>query len=288
MFHRVIKFTCLASILLTGMSIATCSYADINNQALLAAISQNSTVDEHIVWQRAPIEITLPVGKERFVTFPGEVQFGYNINLLPSSTLKVENDHHTIYLMAKQAFSTQRVEAKLSNGEIILIDLSSKEGADDTPIDIVLPQIKKHSVSDRNESTPSYAGKTNIDYVSLTRFAVQQLYAPERLLTGSSAITRFPMGTSYVIPLVYDSSVSAMPLASWRGGNLYVTAILMKNLLNQPLRLDPRLICGGWQAATFYPQTQLAPHGTPINRDTSTLFVVSDRPFSQAIESCTH
>lgn len=280
MINRVIKSISFATALLTGISVATLSYANVSSDALAQS---GITSDEHVIWQKAPIAVTLPVGKERFVTFPTEVQFGYNINLLPTSVLMVENDNQTLYFTAKQSFSMQRVEAKLSNGEIILMDLNATEGADDTPIDIVMS--KPTSSSSALENT-SYAGKTSIDYVSLTRYAVQQLYAPDRLLSASSNITRFPMGTAHVIPLVYDNSASAMPLASWRGGNLYVTAVLMKNLLNQPLRLDPRLICGNWQAATFYPQNSLAPRGAPINRDTSTLFVVSDRPFAQAIQSC--
>ena len=77
-----------------------------------------------------------------------------------------------------------------------------------------------------------------------------------------------------------------MPLASWRGNDLYITALLVKHILDQPLRLDPRRLCGNWKAASFYPKTTLAAQGTPINQDTSTLFLVSDRPFMNAIQAC--
>jgi integrating conjugative element protein (TIGR03749 family) len=236
------------------------------------------------VWKRTPIAITLPVGKERFVTFPSEVQFGYNSELLPPSILRVENDNRTLYLLAKKPFATQRVEAKLANGDIILLDISAKKEASNNPIDIVLP---KRSGSLNNESAGNNnVSSASVNYVTLTRYAVQQLYAPRRLLKVSMSITRFPMDTMHVVPLFYDDSAVAMPLASWRGGNLYVTALLIKNQLHQSLRLDSRLLCGNWKAASFYPQTTLLPKGTPINRDTSTLFVVSNRPFSQAIQSC--
>ena len=94
------------------------------------------------------------------------------------------------------------------------------------------------------------------------------------------------MATTHVVPLFYDGSISAMPLASWRDNDSYITALLIKNLLNQRLRLDPRLLCGDWKAATFFPQSTLAPKGVSINQDTSTLFVVSDRPFSEAMSLC--
>ena len=273
--NRIVKYFCAAGLIAAGI----CSIG-IANAASLSNVSAHS--DEHIVWKRAPIKITLPVGKERFVTFPQEVQFGYNTNLLPSSILHVENDNQTLYLYAKKLFATQRTEAKLSNGEIVLLDINAKSKADDNPIDIVLPK----AVKTVDGGVSQDVSRSSVNYVTLTRFAVQQLYAPQRLLKQSMRITRFPMNTKHSVSLFYDGSVSAMPLASWRGGDYYVTALLIKNLLNQPLRLDPRLLCGDWKTATFYPQTTLAARATPINKDTSTLFVVSNRPFSQAIQFC--
>lgn len=243
--------------------------------------------DEHIVWQRAPIQITLTVGQERFVSFSEEVQFGYNTARLTPSFLRVENDHKTLYLLAKNAFPPERTEAKLADGSIILIDLSAEKNTspthklDSRPIDIVLPKtIHDNSISRLEHSTNS------VSYISLTRYAIKQLFAPERLLKNSHLITRFPMNTQHVVPLVFDGSLTAMPLASWRGNDLYVTALLVKNTLNQPLRLDPRRLCGNWKTASFYPKTTLAAQGTPINQDTSTLFLVSDRPFMNAIQAC--
>ena len=282
MSNRRIKALCLATIAVASLSAATLSIATPINTNTKPYQTSN-TGDEHIVWQRAPIAITLPVGKERFVSFPSGVQFGYNSNLLPASTLRVENDNRTLYLTAQKPFVTQRTEAKLANGEIILLDITAKQQANDNPIDIVLP---KNTLSSRNENNHSYASQTSVNYVSLMRYAEQQLYAPQRLLKKSMSITRFPMETSHIVPLFYDGSASAMPLASWRGGDLYVTALLIKNLVHQPLPLDPRLLCGHWKAASFFPQTTVAAQGTPINRDTSTLFVVSTRPFSNAIQSC--
>jgi integrating conjugative element protein (TIGR03749 family) len=277
MSNRFIKSLCLAAIIVAGMGAAA-----LGEAAPLSNTYQHSTSDEHIVWQRAPIHLTLPVGQERFVSFPTSAQFGYNTNLLPASALRVENDNQTLYLMAKKPFSTQRTEVKLASGEIILLDINAKQKADDHPIDIVLP--KSHA--SQSDQSHSYISHASVNYVSLTRYAVQQLYAPKRLLKKMMSITRFPMETAHVVPLFYDGSASAMPLASWRGGNLYVTALLIKNLLHQPLRLDPRLLCGHWEAASFFPQSRVAPRETPINRDTSTLFVVSDRPFAQAMQSC--
>lgn len=274
--NRFARSLCLASILLAGISAASMSYAMPSDTRMV------NQFDQHVVWNRKPIQVTLPVGVERFVSFPTKVQFGYNTNLLPPSAFRVENDNRTLYFLAKKPFSTKRVEVKLASGEIILLDINTKAHANDNPVDIVLPK-SNHLDSLKNQNQTS---TSNINYVTLTRYAIQQIYAPRRLLKQSMNMTRFPMKTTHVVPLFYDGSAFAMPLASWRGGNLYVTALLVKNLLNQPLYLDPRLLCGTWLAASFYPQTTLAPHGTAINQDTSTLFVISHQPFAQAIQAC--
>ena len=258
---------------LTTVIFMPMSLANANSTALVG--------DETIVWERAPIAVILPIGKERFISFPSAVQFGYDKNRLPDSTLRVQNDHETLYLMAQKPFATERVEAKLATGDIVLMDISSTPSGDDNPIDVVLP---KNTQADTVTTTSQ--GSQDLDYVSLTRYAIQQLYTPTRLITDSSTITRFPMATTHVVPLFYDGSISAMPLASWRDNDSYITALLIKNLLNQRLRLDPRLLCGDWKAATFFPQSTLAPKGVSINQDTSTLFVVSDRPFSEAMSLC--
>lgn len=272
--NRGIQSFCFTGIALLSLVITNISVAQTHQ------ITVNPS-DEHVVWKREPIRVTLPVGIERFVSFPTEVQFGYNTNLLPPSVLRVENDNRTLYLLAKKPFTTERVEAKLANGEVILLDINAKIQASNNPLDIVLPKLKNAHTSNENKvSTES------MNYITLTRYAIQQLYAPKRLLKQTLHITRFPMETAHVVPLFYDGSASAMPLASWRGGNLYVTALFIKNLLNQPLRLDPRRICGHWKTASFYPQITLASRGTPMNRDTSTLFVVSKAPFADAIQAC--
>ena len=97
MTNHIVKYFCFAGLIAVGLSVV-----GISNAASLSNVSSHS--DEHIVWKRAPIKITLPVGKERFVTFPKEVQFGYNTNLLPSSILHAENDNQTLYLYAKKSF----------------------------------------------------------------------------------------------------------------------------------------------------------------------------------------
>ncbi|HEM1529163.1 TPA: DUF3438 family protein, partial [Legionella pneumophila] len=84
------------------------------------------------------------------------------------------------------------------------------------------------------------------------------------------------------VSLFYGASMEARPLISWHGGAFYVTAVELKNLLNKAVIVDPRQMSGNWQTATFYPTNTLAPRG---KEDTTTVFLVSDRPFGIALAS---
>jgi integrating conjugative element protein (TIGR03749 family) len=263
------------------------SPVEINKlQKLLSESKSNSAVPifsnqephEHVIWNQTPIDVVLPVGIERLVSFSSQVQFGYDKKLLPDDTLQVQNNNGVLYLQAKKEFSKQRVEVKINDsGKIILLNLSAKIGADKTPLEVVLAvapvtvaDITNHDHTDKAVSA-----------VTLTRFAVQQLYAPKRLLTQPPNIFRTPMHTQKTVPLMSDGSVLAMPLASWRSGDLYVTAVLLRNQLKQILDLDPRKLNGHWQAATFYPNTVIEKAGTSF--DSTTVFLVSKRPFAESL-----
>lgn len=249
---------------------------------------------EHVTWNQTPIDIVLPAGVERMVSFQGGVEFGYDKSILTDGVLKVQNNAGVLYLTAKKEFQTERVEVRnIDTGKIILINLSAKNEASHTPVDIVFSEKDKIIISkafsvndnkksyDSNEIQPS---ESTVSPVALIRFAAQQLYAPKRLLTQKEAIYRVPMHVPKTLPLFRDNSVMAMSLASWRSGDLFVTAILLRNLLNQQRILDPRELCGNWQAATFFPQTELASKGN--SQDSTTLFVISHRPLSESLYGC--
>ena len=243
---------------------------------LISVFATNIAMADHIVWRKQPIKITLPVGQERLISFPQAVSLGYNPSRLPSSLLRVQNDNKTLYLLAKQPFENQRMQAKLQNGQILLLDIEAKQSHVHSPIDISLPKILP-------EARFKAKSPNKIDMV---RFAIQQLYTPKRLLSNPFHLTRFPMEADHTIPLVYDASLTAMPLASWRGATLYVTAVLLKNQLASTLSLNPKNFCGHWQAVSFYPLTRLLPHGGKPLSDTSTAFFLSTRPFAATTGDC--
>lgn len=238
----------------------------------------------HRVWQKEPIDLVLPVGQERLVSFPSSVEFGFDPNSLSSNLLSVQNNAGTLYLQAKKSFAPERVQVKLkASGQSVLINLSAKEQADDTPMDIVLPGEANNRIAPTDDviQQPHHH---DIDTVSLTRFAIQSLYAPKRLLTNPPGIYRVPMQTTQTVPLDFAARFTAMPLISWRGGNHYLTAVLLRNNTSNQVTVDPSTLCGQWQAASLYPLKHLAGHGA--ERDTTTAFLVSNKPFAEAVSEC--
>lgn len=122
----------------------------------------------------------------------------------------------------------------------------------------------------------------NYDFnsVALTRFAIQTLYAPKRLVATPEGIHRTPMQTEKHVPLFYGANIDAMPLASWRAGGLFITAVELKNLTEHVIQIDIKQIKGDWQAASLYPTTQLP---TRDKHETTTIFLVSAKPFHEAL-----
>lgn len=243
----------------------------------------SEAVHEHVIWNQTPINVVLPVNTERMVTFPTSIQFGYDKTVLDDDALKVQNNNGVLYLLAKKPFQTQRVQVKLNDsGKIVLLNLSASKTASHTPLDVVIAKSEPSLTESANKAT--HENNSNIpaqpSYVALTRFAAQQLYAPKRLLTQPNNIFRTPMRTQKTVPLFLDGSVMAMPLASWRGGDLFVTAVLLRNLLKQPLTPDPRNLNGKWVTATFFPLNELAIRGN--TNDSTTVFLVSHRPFNDS------
>jgi len=230
---------------------------------------------EHLVWDKMPLNIILPVGKERLVSFPQPMQLEYDKSSLPSNTLRVLNNNQTLYLTAFKAFAPQRIEIKLQDSSIMLIDLSAKQGADNTPLDVVVSSLKKTKNSQTTEA---------INPISLLRFAEQQLYTPERLLKNFSSIFVVPMHTQKSVLLMLDARILATPIRSWQNNDFYVTSVELHNMSKDVIALNQTQLCGHWKMTAFFPINVLAPKGDI--RDSTTAFLISTQPFSTAMNVC--
>lgn len=229
---------------------------------------------EHVLWDKTPIHLSISLNEERLVHFPQAISIIDNEAGEKISVLKIQD---ALYLKGKESFDNKRLLVQLMpQGEVIILNLSANEKITaNKPVEILL-ENKEES----NNNQPETANSFDINSITLTRFAIQSLYAPQRLLVIPEGVGRIPMQTRKQISLIYGASMESRPLISWHGGAFYVTAVELKNLLNKEVVVDPRRMVGNWQTATFYPTNTLAARGT---EDTTTVFLVSDRPFNEAL-----
>lgn len=231
---------------------------------------------ERIVWDKTPIKLTLRVGRERRVSFPVDVRVGVSPAL--ADVLRTQSVDGTVYWLATKTFPTTRVQVReIDSGRVYLLDLQAKDNeGGNTPVEIHF----RTSASDSDGSDSPEDTAERLDYVALTRYAAHQMYAPKRLLRDPPGVFRARLNVKKPVPLVRGGTVEALPLAAWRGGGLYVTAVKLRNITNGPVTLDPRELRGQWLTATFQ-HARLLPHGDEA--DTTCVYLISARPFEESL-----
>lgn len=255
---------------------------------------RTGSVDAHVVWNKAPIQFSVPVGHQRMISFPDRVQV---INANPQLTTEkvtILNNNGTLYITAHKPFKPTLLQVKLlKSSAVVMVYLSGKSRqGDTTPLDVVVPAVSPSAY--KPSSTPLRPTVT-VNAVSLLRFAMQQ-FSYERIASHPNNITRTPMFTTRTVSIYAANTVRGFPLISWRAGDLFVTAVQLKNMTAYPVTLTPLRLKGHWQAASFYrfdamrtlvkpeiPFNQLTARGT--KRDYTLLFVVSSRPFGQSLQA---
>lgn len=243
---------------------------------LFPAISATAAdpAPERIAWRKVPIAISLRSGTERLVHFPDAVKVGIPPQL--QSALRVQSIAGTLYLLARQPFESTRVIVRgVDNEQVYVLDLSAtSDGAGSTSIVIYRPDENKNAA----DGADAGSGTLDYGYVTLTRFAAQQLYAPARLLKTLPGVVRAPVRRE-TVSLVRGATVGAQPLIAWRVGDLHVTAVTLTNKTAQPVTLDPRTLRGRWLSATFQ-HNRLHPAGSEADR--TVVYLISERPFADA------
>ncbi|WP_116365631.1 TIGR03749 family integrating conjugative element protein [Parahaliea mediterranea] len=240
-----------------------------------------STGPERVLWRKTPIAIPLVVGEERLIHFPDSVSIGLPQSLTPF--LRSQSINGTLYLLAGQPFESTRVMVRSENGgPLFVLDISAALNVDERPplaeVQVVL-ESSKAEVGAVVADTATASRFTQWGYVALTRFAAQQLYAPERLIPNALGVVAIPVKDAPV-DLHRGGSVEAVPVAAWKAGLRYVTAVRLTNRTAKAVILDPRELRGAWLAATFQ-HNRLLPSGS--DADTSAVYLISDRPFDVAL-----
>ena len=238
--------------------------------------------ERKVLWTGEPLEIQLDINRETRVILPRPVQVGLPPDKSPLLTTQVLDN--AVYWTAHSAFKPFRAVLKESDSNrVYLVDITASKN-------VSAPQVIRVSAIDDDADkapskptvpvarTPLLHG-SHYGYVALTRFAAQQMYAPERLLKPLPGVVRVPLDTKPV-RLFPGKRVDATPVVGWRSGKLFVTAVRITNRLRTPVVLDPRTVRGHFRTATFQ-HSRLFPKGD--GADTTVAYLISDRPFGEAL-----
>ncbi len=238
---------------------------------VLLAISWASHAVELITWDKTPIPLTLEIGVERIVDFGVPVKVGVPGTL--QAVLRTQSSGGVVYWLAHDTFDARRVQVQnAETGDVVLFDLKAVP-AGKAPNRETIKIVSPDPVNDEAEALAADA----IGPISLIRHAAKAFYAPKRLATEVPGIRRVPMRLPEALPRLFTGSLTSKlatkPLASWRAGRLYVTAVRLTNTTPETLKLDHRLLMGSLAYATFQHE-DVGPAGTAT--DTTTAYLVTE------------
>lgn len=254
--------------------------------SLSPLVNSQAGTAERVLWDKTPITVHIQRNHERIIHFPDEIRYWLPDKLQRKVTVLAANG--VLYIRALQVFPRTRIRVQgLTSHQLYLLDVSASDAASVSEELIVLTP---ESVVNKTKNV-SQLEKGHDWRVRLTRYAAQQLYAPERLLGGDTGIKRIPVNAEDTIALIRGGTIEVTPVASWQGGGFTVTAVRLQNKLSHSLSLGyqpsdtgntadlSHLIRGDWLTLALQ-HRRLGVAGA--SDDTTTLYLVSDRPFVES------
>lgn len=233
------------------------------------------------LWQGDPIEVQLAVGVERRIVIEGaqEIRVGFPAELV--GAFQAKSIGSSSWLQAAIPLDKTRILISAPpHLELIVAEVTAFPDIPPPSNMIIRLPDATDNLAATSRSSPGFA--------SLTRWAIQQLYSPERLRTTLVNATSAPVGRQVidifrcgpVAPSACGGAVQATPIAAWRTGTHYITAVHLENLSPYSVVLDPRNLRGRWRTATFV-NSRLSPAGQ-VHAST-TLVLISDEPTAAAL-----
>ncbi len=176
-----------------------------------------------------------------------------------------------VLLITPHIFTTDEEAEKRSLGRVDTLSRHPYFESGDTVLDAAIEG------TDSNVP-PAGRGDDEATYVALTRYAASQMWGdleapPEGVFDVLISKDNFP-------DLIAQGEIVAQPLAGWRRGGIYVTAVRLYNPSTEVVVLDPLALKGSWLAASFE-RPRLLAQGD--GDDSGLIYLISDRPFEQVL-----
>lgn len=260
---------------------------------LLMLVQSNTTASpKRFVYTGDPISITLTVDQEQRVSFP-DTQIVWGDVEKTKGLLTTDIINNEVYFTPSKNFKPARVLiGEEGKSKIYLLNISAsykKQGHRRMIVvdgdDPYSKESQKKKEKEQATLVPALQGKSKTPttgYASLFKYAAREVYAPDRLRGGISGVHKTAIDRREVFHLLRRNEVRTLPIAAWRTGSLYVTALSVRNNRANRVSLDPRELRGHWKAILFH-HGQLMPKGQV--GDNTTLYLISNKPFKKAINA---
>ena len=282
---------------------AVAAEADRTPEAVVAPAS----VAVEAQWRGLPLPVSLVVGQERRIDFPEPMADLDVPQAVTAHSRLVLTPTGQLHWQAREPFPAARVLATSVSGTLYQLDVrADKEGAPPPPLVIrdpvvaaltpagaggvatsapggvapdavaaaLIPDFLKHGA-------PGATPADRPDYVALTRFALAHYLGPARAIPPLDARpVPVPPTLRQGGLRVQGALLAVRPLASWKVGAYYVTALGVVNRRPFPVDFDPRALRGDLRfVAALHPV--LAPAGS--GHQHTVWAVVTDQPFHRAV-----
>lgn len=252
--------------------------------AMMTMVAGQVVADEHIKYTGDPINLTLVLGQERQIVFEETVQAGIPNALI--NQIKLSSVGNRIFVEPISEFKNQRLLVRgAESGTTFVFTIQSIEHDEqlDSKINVYLPK----PTQDLQNQAWSASDQPINSYPFLTRYAMQHLYAPTRLVKTHPAIQQISLPNKPVMLFRCTQrstacrNIKATPLVSFKTDRLFATALKLANIGHQPQDIDPRLIQVPNPNSLL---TATAMHGRLLPKDTITkaetvIVLIHDRPF---------
>ncbi|MBF6649630.1 DUF3438 family protein [Methylobacter sp. BlB1] len=118
-------------------------------------------------------------------------------------------------------------------------------------------------------------------YVDLTRYASEAIRLPPEQRKIDPKITPVRLSEFEPVDLTYDARIKALPIAGWRQGGIYVTAVELHNVSDDRVTVDYRRLKGRWLASTIENETLAGQ--SEQSHATTYLYLISSQPFEEIV-----
>lgn len=247
---------------------------------ILIVLSVNAYAVQTVKWANLPIQVKLAVGKERIIQIEDNVTLG-----IPSSVqsiVKGESAQGFIYLTAAEEFPKTRFKVRLkSTNEIVLFDVEAVKS--DENFENILVNVPSLNASSEPDYGNSAANNNDLTPIQLTRYAARTFYGPDRLAIKDERVRMEKVGNYDLSTLFTGSSYnvfSAEPLAVFRNGKMYLTAIKLTNNTFEPQAINHNHINADFSFSTA--QSPLV-NQKYVPGDMTMLYLITKKPLSHSL-----